>query len=102
MSLIWFDGRMRESPPWFPVGGETLGQRDARESLGAWVIAARRRLGCSQADFGAVVGLPQSTISRIEHGQIRSLRFKHAVQLLVLIIETFVGPRPPAAMHLIA
>jgi DNA-binding XRE family transcriptional regulator len=102
MSVIWFDAPMREMPPWFAFEGETFDRRCACETLGAWAAAARRELRCSQADFGALVGLHQSTISRLERGQLRYLRFATAVQLLVLIIQTFLGPRPPAVLRSIA
>ena len=86
---------MRDLPPWFAFAGETLDRRRACEALGEWVAAARRELRCSQAVFGSYVGLHQSTISRLERGQLRYLRFATAVQLLVLIIQAFLGPHPP-------
>ena len=102
MSAIWFDAPMRDLPPWFEFEGDTLDRRRACETLGAWIAAARRELRCSQAEFGALVGLHQSTISRLERGQLRYLRFATAVQLLVLLLQTFLGPRPPAVLRAVA
>ena len=43
--------------------------------IGSIVREARRRTGLTQQALGDIVGLSQSTISRLENGRLRSLRF---------------------------
>jgi hypothetical protein len=87
-------GRLRSQPEWFDDATETPNERGALLAFGAWVHAARSAMACSQAELGALVGLHQSTISRIEHGKLRHLVFATAVRLLLVILEAFGFPRP--------
>lgn len=84
----------RFAPEWFDSATQTPDERAALAAFGAWVHEARRRLGCTQTAFGRLVGLHQSTISRLERGQLRHLVFATAVRLLVVILEAFAVPRP--------
>jgi hypothetical protein len=95
----WLDAAMHDphrfEPEWFDTSISTVDERAALEVFGRWVYAARRAIGCSQATFGGLVGVHQSTISRLERGQLRHLVFATAVRLLTLILECLVVPRPP-------
>lgn len=82
-------------PEWFGAWTETPDELAARVAFGIWVLEARRAMGCSQARFGRLVGVHQSTISRLERGQLRHLVFATAVRLLVVILEALAVPRPP-------
>ena len=79
---------------WYSFANDTVAEREFRELFGAWLIESRRRLGCSQAAMGALVGVHQSTISRLESGKIRYLHFRTGIRVLVLIVEALVVPRP--------
>ncbi len=81
-------------PEWFDTATQTPDEEAALAAFGAWVHEARRWRGCTQTAFGRLVGLHQSTISRIERGRLRHLVFATAVRLLVVILEALAVPRP--------
>ena len=85
-------------PGWF----ESRADAEARLAFGQWLVAARHRLGCSQATLGGWVGVHQSTISRLESGRIRYLHFRTGIRLLLLILEAFVVPRPDRVAPVVA
>jgi DNA-binding XRE family transcriptional regulator len=65
-----------------------------RVAFGAWVYEARRQLGCSQARLGEIVGLHQSTISRLERGLVPYLYFQTVLRLVLTILDALAVRRP--------
>ena len=65
-----------------------------RAAFGAWILESRRRLAISQAGLGAMVGLHQSTISRLERGLVAYLRFRTVMRLLVTMLDVCTAPGP--------
>jgi transcriptional regulator with XRE-family HTH domain len=53
--------------------------------IGRAVRSRRHDLGWSQRELGAVIGLSQSTISRLEHGRTPTLKLKRFARLVVLL-----------------
>ena len=56
-----------------------------RATLGAAVRRARLRRGMSQRQLGWAVGCDQTTISRLETGKLRGMRFKLLVRLIGIL-----------------
>ena len=67
------------------------------ERMGRALVVARLSAGYSQRGLGLRAGLSQSTISRIETGKLRTMRFRTFLRLLgahdVVDIQFVVGPR---------
>ena len=81
-------GSIGDMPDWFALTEDSRRFAHDRAAFGAWIIETRRRLACSQAALGAMVGLHQSTISRLERGLVAYLRFRTALRLMVVILAT--------------
>jgi transcriptional regulator with XRE-family HTH domain len=57
------------------------------------LIAARKKRGLSQIEFGKMAGLPQSYISSIENGK-RDIRLSTLIELSRLLgLELIIAPR---------
>jgi hypothetical protein len=90
-SALWLDGAVFESTLYYqpdePISPDHV-------TFGAWVRDARTLLRFSQAKLGELVGLHQTTISRIERGVLKYLRFRHVVRLMVPLLAALAGRAP--------
>ena len=73
-------------------------ERISGERMGRALVVARLSAGYSQRGLGLRAGLSQSTISRIETGKLRTMRFRTLLRLLgaldVVNVQFVVEPRP--------
>src|SRR3712207_6036812 len=63
-------------------------------ALGATGRRNREAVGLWQRQLGRLVGMNQSTISRLENGQLRRLRFERLAMVFGVLNDPLLGRRP--------
>jgi transcriptional regulator with XRE-family HTH domain len=58
--------------------------------LGRWIRESRVRAGMSQAQLARRAGMHQSTLSRLERGQLEGLRL-HRLAALIAVLDDALG-----------
>ncbi len=81
------------SPGWESIAPYELDpiRRLGMTTLGLLVGQWRRACGLSQRQLAAKVGLNQSTISRLETGQLRSLRLATLAMVIGVLHDLLIG-----------
>jgi transcriptional regulator with XRE-family HTH domain len=64
------------------------------EAIGIIVKNARVGCGLSQRQLGMLCGMNQSTISRLETGRLRHLRFQRLATVLGVLYDPLLGRAP--------